>query len=122
MVRTGTAHAFVTDNLGSVTTLISACGCTSAPTPTTPTATRPANRQPGQQQPARATPPPSPTAPATSYLHLGSRWYDPATGAFTTQDANAYLNSPANGNRYAYAADNPARQTQPRQQHRPHRP
>jgi RHS repeat-associated protein len=50
---------------------------------------------------------------STSYLHLGSRWYAPATGAFTTQDTNAHLTDPANGNRYAYAADNPANNTDP---------
>jgi hypothetical protein len=37
----------------------------------------------------------------------------PATGAFTSQDASSYLSNPANGNRYAYAADNPANYTDP---------
>jgi RHS repeat-associated protein len=46
--------------------------------------------------------------PTTGYTHFGQRWYNPATGAFTTQDSNSYLGNPANGNRYAYAASNPA--------------
>jgi RHS repeat-associated protein len=50
---------------------------------------------------------------STGYVHLGNRWYNPATGSFTTQDTNSYLSDPANGNRYAYAADNPANYTDP---------
>jgi RHS repeat-associated protein len=48
------------------------------------------------------------TTGSTGYVHDGARWYDPATGNFTAQDINSYLGNPANGNRYAYAADNPA--------------
>jgi RHS repeat-associated protein len=50
---------------------------------------------------------------STGYAHDGNRWYDPATSAFTTEDANSYLASPADGNRYAYAAGNPANYTDP---------
>ena len=50
---------------------------------------------------------------ATGYTHDGNRWYDTATGAFTTQDTSTHLASPANGNRYAYAADNPANYIDP---------
>ncbi|MCW2933976.1 MAG: hypothetical protein JWM19_4938 [Actinomycetia bacterium] len=53
------------------------------------------------------------TAGSTGYVHDGSRWYDSATGAFTSQDASSYLSNPTNGNRYAYAADNPANYTDP---------
>jgi RHS repeat-associated protein len=45
--------------------------------------------------------------------HDGNRWYEAATGAFTTEDTNSYLANPADGNRYAYAADNPANYTDP---------
>src|ERR1039457_4037849 len=50
---------------------------------------------------------------APSYTHDGNRWYDTATGAFTAQDTSTYLASPANGNRYAYAPDNPANYIDP---------
>jgi RHS repeat-associated protein len=50
---------------------------------------------------------------ATGYTHNGNRWYDTATGAFTTQDTSTYLANPANGNRYAYAADNPTNYIDP---------
>jgi RHS repeat-associated protein len=49
----------------------------------------------------------------TGYVHDGARWYDPASGGFSAQDANSYLGSPSNGNRYAYAADNPVNYTDP---------
>ena len=44
----------------------------------------------------------------TSLTKLGQRYYNPALGAFTQQDANQLLANPGNGNLYAYAADNPA--------------
>jgi RHS repeat-associated protein len=50
---------------------------------------------------------------ATGYTHDGNRWYDTTTGAFTAQDTSTYLANPANGNLYAYAADNPANYIDP---------
>jgi RHS repeat-associated protein len=50
---------------------------------------------------------------ATGYTHDGNRWYDTATGAFTTQDTSTHLANPANGNLYAYAADNPTNYIDP---------
>lgn len=44
----------------------------------------------------------------TGLTKLGQRYYDPATGAFTQQDANQLLANPQNGNLYAYAGDSPA--------------
>jgi RHS repeat-associated protein len=44
---------------------------------------------------------------ATGLVKFGQRWYDPYIGAWTQQDT---LDTPldlANGNRYAYAADDP---------------
>ena len=35
------------------------------------------------------------------------------TSAWTSQDTSSYLDNPANGNRYAYAADNPTNNTDP---------
>ncbi|WP_371790433.1 hypothetical protein OG285_06145 [Streptomyces sp. NBC_01471] len=43
----------------------------------------------------------------TGYIKYGQRWYDPTTGRFTTQDALTFIADPANGNRYAYAGDDP---------------
>jgi RHS repeat-associated protein len=50
---------------------------------------------------------------STDWTHLSQRWHNPATGSFTSQDASTYLADPANGNRYTYAADNPANYTDP---------
>ncbi|WP_371790423.1 RHS repeat-associated core domain-containing protein [Streptomyces sp. NBC_01471] len=49
----------------------------------------------------------------TGYIKYGQRWYDPTTGRFTTQDALTFLANPANGNRYAYAGDDPINNTDP---------
>jgi RHS repeat-associated protein len=115
MIRSGTAYAFVTDNLGSITNLISSCGCTSATYTYDPygNQTSETGAQDNSNLLGYTGALTDRTATSTSYLHLGSRWYAPATGAFTTQDTSAYLTSPANGNRYAYAADNPANNTDP---------
>ncbi len=48
------------------------------------------------------------TDPATGRLATASRWYDPTTGAFTSQDATGQTPIPSvNGNPYAYADDDP---------------
>jgi RHS repeat-associated protein len=49
----------------------------------------------------------------TGFTKLGLRYYDPATGAFTQQDASQLLADPQNGNLYAYAGDNPATNSDP---------
>lgn len=43
----------------------------------------------------------------TGLTKLGERYYNPAIGAFTQQDANQLLANPQNGNLYAYAGDDP---------------
>jgi RHS repeat-associated protein len=43
----------------------------------------------------------------TNWIKFGQRWYNPNTGRFTQQDSIERLTNPAQGNRYAYAADNP---------------
>jgi RHS repeat-associated protein len=49
----------------------------------------------------------------TSLLKLGQRYLDTTTAAFTQQDTISQLGNPANGNRYAYATDNPTTYTDP---------
>lgn len=43
----------------------------------------------------------------TGWIKYGERWYDPTTGRFTQQDSIERLGDLSQGNRYAYAADNP---------------
>jgi RHS repeat-associated protein len=49
----------------------------------------------------------------SNYLHMGDRWYNPVTDAFTSQDQNSFLANPTDGNRYAYAGDDPANSIDP---------
>jgi RHS repeat-associated protein len=114
MVRGGLSYMFITDNVGSVTGIIEYCGCTSATYTYTPYGQiTSANSGAGANivkdnligYTGALTD--TFTAGSTGYVHDGARWYDPATGNFTTQDTNSFLGNPANGNRYAYAADNP---------------
>ncbi|MFJ4410939.1 RHS repeat domain-containing protein [Streptomyces sp. NPDC088910] len=49
----------------------------------------------------------------TGWIKYGQRWYNPTTGRFTTQDAHSFLADPAQGNRYAYAGDDPINNTDP---------
>ncbi|MFJ1586675.1 RHS repeat-associated core domain-containing protein [Streptomyces sp. NPDC088197] len=49
----------------------------------------------------------------TGWIKYGQRWYNPITGRFTTQDALSFLADPAQGNRYAYAGDDPINNTDP---------
>ncbi|MFJ1585643.1 RHS repeat-associated core domain-containing protein, partial [Streptomyces sp. NPDC088197] len=47
------------------------------------------------------------------WIKYGQRWYNPTTGRFTSQDAHSFLADPAQGNRYAYAGDDPINNTDP---------
>ena len=49
----------------------------------------------------------------TGFIKFGQRWYHPGTGRFTQQDSIEHLTDPAQGNRYAYAADNPVNYIDP---------
>jgi RHS repeat-associated protein len=49
----------------------------------------------------------------TGWIKYGQRWYNPTTGRFTQQDSIERLADPEQGNRYAYAADNPVNYTDP---------
>jgi RHS repeat-associated protein len=120
MVRGSTSYMFATDDVGSVTAIVDQCGCTDATYDYTPYGTIAAKYPDnggnlvnenligytGSLTDAFAN-------GTTGHILDGARWYDPSTGNFTTQDADSYLGSPSNGNRYAYAADNPANYTDP---------
>jgi RHS repeat-associated protein len=47
------------------------------------------------------------------WLKYGQRWYNPTVGRFTQQDSIERLTDPQQGNRYAYAADNPINYVDP---------
>jgi RHS repeat-associated protein len=49
----------------------------------------------------------------TGFTKLGTRWNNTAEGRFTQQDPVSQLANPADGNRYAYAADDPCNNTDP---------
>jgi RHS repeat-associated protein len=55
------------------------------------------------------------TDATTGLVHMGARWYDPSTGAFTSNDTlnGTPLPSTADGNPYAYANGNPLTETDP---------
>ena len=49
----------------------------------------------------------------TSMLKYGQRWYSPTTGRFTQQDSIDHLANPRQGNKYAYAGDDPINNIDP---------
>ena len=111
-VQDGAGHAYATDDLGSVTSVISTAGTVTAAYAYDPyghlaatTGTGTTDNLIGYTGAL--------DDPASTLLHLGDRWYNPAAGAFTSQDTNSYLDNPTDGNRYAYAADNPVNNTDP---------
>ena len=115
-VQSGTAYAFATDNLGSVTSVTGSNGTTEATyaydpygNQTTHSGTDASDNLIGYTGQLSDTS----TGASTLYVHDGDRWYSPNTGSFTTQDTNSYLDNPENGNRYAYASDNPANYVDP---------
>src|ERR1022692_61767 len=116
MVRGGTSYAFVTDNIGSVTAIVDSSGSTDATYtygPYGPVLSDNGSLAPANLLGYTGALTDISSGNATGYTHDGNRWYDTATGAFTTQDTSTYLANPANGNRYAYAADNPANYLDP---------
>lgn len=103
--RNGQEYAFVTDNLGSVVAIVDTNGGTDGSytydpygnaTPSSGTDNSNLIRYTGGIY-----------DPASGYTKLGQRYYNPGIGRFTQQDTTDVLDSPANGNLYAYAADSP---------------
>jgi len=47
----------------------------------------------------------------TDMLKYGQRWYQPVTGRFTQQDSITHLANPQQGNKYAFAGDDPINNT-----------
>lgn len=120
MVRGGESYMFVTDNVGSVTGIVEYCGCTVGTYGYSPYgvlaskgAALGGNLVNENLIGYTGALTDDMTSGSTGYVHDGNRWYASATGAFASQDANSYLASPADGNRYAYAADNPVNYTDP---------
>jgi RHS repeat-associated protein len=120
MNRNGNVYAFVTDNIGSVTALVNTSGATGASYlygPYGNVITRSGGEAPlnltGYTGALTDLHTDVTGIPSTSYAHLGQRWHDPAAGSFTTQDTASVLANPNNGNRYAYAADNPVTNIDP---------
>ncbi|HEV3172904.1 MAG TPA: RHS repeat-associated core domain-containing protein [Actinocrinis sp.] len=54
-----------------------------------------------------------PQDPTTGLTDVGARWYDPATGTFTSLDPVLETASPQQLNGYSYAADNPVTGSDP---------
>jgi RHS repeat-associated protein len=112
-IQGGTSYAFATDNLGSVTAVVNSSGTTVASYTYDPyghsnTSTGTDASQNLLDYTGALVDPAS-----SNYLHFGDRWYNPVTDNFTSQDLDTFLNNPANGNRYAYAADDPANNIDP---------
>lgn len=112
-VSNGTAYAYAADNQGSVIGVIGSDGTVDATYAYDPY---------GHQTSATGTDAGQNLiryagalfdSASSNYSTFGARWYNPVTAFFTTQDTNSYLDNPANGNRYAYAADNPLNYTDP---------
>ena len=54
------------------------------------------------------------TDPTSGLVNMGARWYQPATGGFTSRDTyNGRLDTPITLNRYTYANNNPMRYFDP---------
>lgn len=49
----------------------------------------------------------------SNYIKRGARWNDTTTGTWTSLDALTLLNDPTNGNRFAFAADDPINLSDP---------
>ena len=112
-VTNGNQAFYVTDGLGRPIALVNSAGSTSsyAYDPYAVTTTTASGSAAGQN-PYRFAPG-SLYDRTTSMLKYGQRWYDPTTGRFTQQDTLTHLADPQQGNRYAYAGDDPINNTDP---------
>ena len=120
IISGGRSYIYLTDNSGSVTGISGSCGCSDASYNFTPYGNL-ASSSAGSggslltQNLIGYTGSLTDTfnPGSTGYIHDGARWYSTMTSAWTSQDTSSYLDNPANGNRYAYAADNPTNNTDP---------
>jgi RHS repeat-associated protein len=122
-LQNGNAASYITDNLGSVTNIISSAGATNVTYTYDPYGNSTSSAGAGQPTANQIGYTGALTDPtgyfasdgiaSTGWTHLGQRWQNPATGNFTQQDNLSQLGDPANGNRYAYAADNPTNNIDP---------
>ena len=120
VVSAGQASAYITDNNGSITAIISSAGATAGSALTydpygkaTVSGTQLGN-QIGYTGALTDTGFfDSDGIPETGYIHDGDRWYNPQTSTFTTTDPVTLLDNPASANPYPYAADNPANYIDP---------
>ncbi|RKS70882.1 RHS repeat-associated protein [Actinomadura pelletieri DSM 43383] len=108
----GKPHAFGSDGLGSVTSIVSQAGTREAAYTYGPYGETTADDGPqsalnlmrytgGLHE------------PASGLLKLGDRFYDQGRGRFTQQDVVNAIGDPRTGNRYAYAGDNPINNLDP---------
>ncbi|WP_242889829.1 RHS repeat-associated core domain-containing protein [Actinomadura litoris] len=105
-------YAFGTDGLGSVTSIVSPSGTQAASYTYGPYGETTADN--GWQSAInliRYTG--GLSEPGSGLLKLGQRFYDAGRGRFTQQDSVISLGDPGNGNRYAYAGDNPVNRVDP---------
>src|SRR5450755_2876267 len=122
-LQNGNAASYITDNLGSVTNIISSAGTTTVTYTYDPYGNSTSSAGTGQPTANQIGYTGALTDPAgyfasdgiasTGWTHLGQRWQNPATATFTQQDNLSQLANPANGNRYAYAGDNPTNNIDP---------
>ena len=120
LISGGKSYMYLTDNVGSVTAITGACGCSDASYTYDPYGFQ-VSRSAGSGGSLytqnllgyTGALTDNYAAGTTGYVHDGARWYDPISGSFQSQDTNSYLDNPADGNRYAYAADNPVSNIDP---------
>ena len=112
-VTNGNQAFYIADGLGRPIALVNSAGSTSsyAYDPYGVTSTTASGSAAGQN-PYRFAPG-SIYDRTTSMLKYGQRWYDPTTGRFTQQDSLTHFADPQQGNRYAYAGDDPVNETDP---------
>ncbi|HEY2638801.1 MAG TPA: RHS repeat-associated core domain-containing protein [Streptosporangiaceae bacterium] len=109
----GNDFYLVLDNLGSVVAVVNTAGTVVARYRYDPYGNAVSVDESGLSQPNIVRYAGGAVDLSTGLIKLGQRYYDPAIGAFTQQDANQILANPGNGNLYAYAGDSPINYTDP---------
>jgi RHS repeat-associated protein len=109
----GNDFYLVLDNLGSVVAVVSTTGTVVARYTYDPYGNAVSVDESGLSQPNIIRYTGGALDQTTGLTKLGQRYYDPAIGAFTQQDALALLASPQDGNLYAYVGDSPVNYTDP---------